>query len=155
MSKYCHFKHILCLIVHDESFKMSPKVNVSSDLHLPLANTPSQIPSVQSSRTDRNHEFKNESVVSPPDIFCWFQGHKHIPRDRDPTWIPLLGGDIATSSVFSDYCRVDTTICTLLCRSGQRLTSGPWGHVTRDTWHNLQKLFRKLRLFSIFLTSIQ
>ena len=70
MSKYCHFKHILCLIVHDESFKMTPKVNVSSDLHFPLANTPSQIPSVHSSRTDRNHEFKNESVVSPPDIFC-------------------------------------------------------------------------------------
>ena len=34
LSKYCHFKHILGLIVHHESFKMTPKVNVSSDLHL-------------------------------------------------------------------------------------------------------------------------
>ena len=34
LSKYCHFKHILCLIVHHESFKMTFKVNVSSDLHL-------------------------------------------------------------------------------------------------------------------------
>ena len=32
LSKYCHFKHILGLIVHHESFKMTPKVN--GDLHL-------------------------------------------------------------------------------------------------------------------------
>ena len=36
LSKYCHFKHILGLIVHHESFKMTFKVNVSSDLHLYL-----------------------------------------------------------------------------------------------------------------------
>ena len=130
MSKYCHFKHILCLIVHDESFKMTPKVNVSSDLHFPLANTPKYQVFTHHERIETMN-LKMKVLFPRPIYFVdskdtnTFRGIviqreflSLVATSRHPPCSPITAG----STQLFVPCFV----------GGQWLTSGPWGHVTQS-----------------------